>query len=415
MATQSRTITDAGPATSRWHLNLRTVGGATLAVLLLRALLQAVALCVSAYAPRTPVEQQIGIAPGDAPLGQWLRRVLAAPWMRYDANWYQRIVDHGYRAGEGTAAFHPLYPLLAMPLDRLFGMPGLGLLAVSTVACAALCVVFARYVAATQGEDLAQPATWLLLVCPPAFALLAPYSESVFLALAVGALLAMRRERWLLAGLLGALAALTRQQGLALALPLAWGVWRAHRAGRARALDGAAALLPPLGYALFVAYRALAFNDLSGLAAARGPADFVYTLLISPSAETVAAGQRIAWPWVPLAAELRLIAASPVNYYMLIDLLLGWGAALVALAALRRMDALERLYTLTIVGLALCYNNGDLSPYMALPRHMLLAFPIAIALARWAGRRMRMYLLIEVGLLFNLFLAGLFVYRGWVP
>jgi len=417
MATQPYVMAQTEPVrVSRWHMDLRSIGGATRAVLLLRIVLQVVALAVSAYAPQTALERRIAVVPGAAPLGQWLQRVIVMPWMRYDANWYQRIVDHGYRPNEGTAAFHPLYPLLATPIARLLGDPGgLALLLISTLASVALCVLFARYVAQVYGPELAQPAGWLLLVGPPAFVLLAPYSESIFLALAVAALFALQHERWWLAGLLGGLAALTRQQGLALALPLAWALLPAVRERRTHIWNGAALLLVPLGYGLVVAYRALAFGELSALAHTRGPADFLYTLLVSSSAETVAAGQRIAWPWETFAAELHLISTSANNYYMLIDLILGWAAVVIVLVGLRWMNQLDRLYAIGIVALALCYYNGDLSPYMALPRHVMLAFPLWIVLAGWAGRGLRLFALAEIGLLINLFLAGAFVYQGWIP
>jgi mannosyltransferase PIG-V len=417
MATQPYLMTQTEPASvPRWRVDLRSVGGAALAVLLLRVVLQVVALAVSAYSPQTAFERRVAVLPGGAPLGQWLQRVTVMPWMRYDANWYQRIVEHGYRPNEGTAAFHPLYPLLAAPIARLLGDHlGLALLLISTLASVALCVLFTRYVAQVYGSELAQPAGWLLLVGPPAFVLLAPYSESTFLALAMAALFALQRERWWWAGLLGGLAALTRQQGLALALPLAWALLLAVRERRARIWHGAALLLVPLGYGLVVAYRALAFNELSVLAHTRGPADFLYTLLVSPAAETVAAGQRIAWPWETFVAELHLIITSANNYYMLIDLVLGWAAVLIVLVGLRWMNRLDRLYAIGVVALALCYYNGDLSPYMALPRHVMLAFPLWIVLARWAGRGLRLFAIVEIGLLINLFLAGAFVYQGWIP
>ena len=128
------------------------------------------------------------------------------PWVRYDVRWYQQIADHGYRPGEGTAAFHPLYPLLAKLLAPLVGGNiYLALLLVSTIACTALCVVFARYVEDIHGEQFAQPAGWLLLLGPLGFILLIPYNEGLFLTLAVAMLWATARERWWLAGLFGAL------------------------------------------------------------------------------------------------------------------------------------------------------------------------------------------------------------------
>jgi Gpi18-like mannosyltransferase len=246
---------------------------------------------VSAFYPDNPLEARVGLVPGDAPVDQWLQRVLVMPWVRYDVRWYQQIADHGYQPGEGTAAFHPLYPLLAKLVASLLGgNTYLALLLVSTFACIALCVVFTRYVEDIHGEQLARSSGWLLLLGPLGFILLIPYNESLFLALAVATLWATARDRWWIAGLLGALAALTRQQGLALALPLAWALVLALRERRARAWDIGALLLVPCGYALFVFYRAITLGDLNMLAQSRDSADFLRGLLVSRSSELVLVG-----------------------------------------------------------------------------------------------------------------------------
>jgi len=88
---------------------------------------------------------------------------------------------------------------------------------------------------------------------------------------------------------------------------------------------------------------------------------------------------------------------------------------LVVLFGLRDMDMIERLYSLGVVGLALCYYIGDIEPYMALPRHIMIAFPLFIVLSRWAGRGSRLWILIQIMVLVNFFLASLFVLQGWVP
>ena len=398
---------------ARWP-GLGRLAGAALAVALLRLAYALLALPISAVFPREPLEQQVGALPGAAPLGAWLARALLAPWMRYDANLYAAIVDHGYTVAENTANFHPLYPLLAALLAPLLGGSGpLALLLVSTLATVALCVVLARYVARFAGAETADRAVLLLLLLPPGFVLLAPYTESLFLALAVGALYAMRAERWWLAGVLAALATLTRQQGVALALPLAWGAWVAARAGRARRWDVLAAGLVPAAYGAFVVYRALALGDAAVWGQASGPLDLLHKLLVSRAG--IVAGQRIAWPWELLIDEARLIARSEPNYHLLINLLLGLALAALALASLPRMHPLERLYVLGIVGLALCYYIGDIDPYMALPRHILLAFPLYTALAGRPGGGRRFWLVALPGAALNLLLLGLYVYRGWIP
>ncbi|HJZ45551.1 MAG TPA: mannosyltransferase family protein [Roseiflexaceae bacterium] len=400
----------------RGRIDLRKIKDAALVVALLRVVLGLWALPISALYPDNQLETQIGLLPGDASVGQWIQRVLVMPWVRYDVRWYYQIAEHGYRPGEGTAAFHPLYPLLARLVAPLLGGNiYLSLLLVSTCACVALCVVFTRYVEDIHGEQFAQPSGWLLLLGPLGFILLIPYNESLFLALAVGTLWATARDRWWIAGLLGCLAALTRQQGLALALPLSWALLQALRERRARISDIGALLLVPCGYGLFLLYRAIALGDLNMLAQSRDPADFLRGLLVSRSSEIVLGGQRIAWPWEPLFDQLRLIFTKPDTYDLAIDLILGWAGVLVLVFGWRRMPTHERLYSFAIVILTLCYYNGYRSPALSLPRHMLLAFPIFIVLARWAGGGRKLRLTIEVFALMNLFLAGAYVRHGWIP
>jgi hypothetical protein len=416
MATQSQTIAATDELSiHRPRIDLRQITAAALVVVVLRVALGLWVLPASAIYPDNPLEEQVGLLPGSAPVGQWLQRVSVMPWVRYDVRWYKQIAEDGYRPGAGTAAFHPLYPLLAKLIVPLVGgNTYLALLLVSTLACGALCVVFTRYVADTHGNQLAQPAGWLLLLGPLGFVLLIPYNESTYLTLAVASLWATTRGRWWLAGLLGGLAALTRQQGLALALPLAWALFVALRERRASVWDIGALLLVPLGYGLFVLYRAITLGDLNTLASAQGPADFLRGLLVSRSSEIIVTGQRLAWPWEPLIDELRLILTTAESYDLVIDLLLGWAGVLIVAFGWRLMHTQERLYCLAIVVLSLCYYNGDRSPMLSLPRHMLLAFPILIVLARWAGPGRKLRLAIEVLAFVNLFLAGAYVRHGWV-
>jgi hypothetical protein len=418
----------------RWDLriDLTTLVGVGLAVLLLRLAYGLLLLFISTVMPQTALEVAVGVVPGQAPFGDWLQRVLVMPWVRYDAWNYQRIVEHGYVISEGTAAFHPLYPLLAWPLAALTGNAPLALLLISTLATASLAALFVRYTAHFHEPVLATRATWLLLLAPPAFILLAIYNESTFLLLAVAAVWAMNERRWWLAGLLGGLAALTRQQGLALGLPLGlllltelWGQIIQERAANGRlplrlllvGLLRAAAItsLVPLGYGLFVGYRALVLGDLVGLAQADTPFAFLRALLVSSSSEQVVPGQRVAFPWEPLFAQLQRIFAEPGRYPLYIDLLLGWGLALVVLIGLQRMTPAEGWYCVGILVLSLCYYNGELSPYLSLPRHLLLAFPLYIALARWLTNVRTYRIALEVLFVVNIFLAGAYARLAWIP
>jgi hypothetical protein len=427
---------DAEPArsTKPWlRLDLTTVVGVVLTILLLRSAYGFLFLFISSMMPQTPLEVQVSVIPGQAPFAEWLQRTLILPWLRYDAWNYQRIVEHGYRLSEGTAAFHPLYALLAWPVAALTTNGPFALLLVSTLATALLIAIFVRYVARFHSEPLAQPATWLLLLVPPSFILLAIYTESTFLVFAVGSVWAMNQRRWWLAALAGALATLTRQQGLALALPLGillllelWNQVQAERNLKGtgipwrlilRGLTRTALIssLIPLAYGAFVIYRTIGLGEGTALNSADTPFQYLWSLLVSESAQHVAYGQRVAWPWEVLGDQLQLIQLYPQKYPLYIDLALGWGLAAIVLLGLPKMTLAERWYSIGILVLSFCYYNGELMPYMALPRHVMLAFPLYIVLARWLHQpRTYRYALQGFGL-FNIFLAGAYARLAWIP
>lgn len=399
----------------RNRFDLRTLLGAGFAVLILRVVFGLLALPISFYFPHTEIEEQIGLTPANASIGEWLYRWLIAPWIRYDSWNYLRIVDHGYSLTEGTASFHPLYPILVWPFAILFQNIPLALLFVSSIATIVLTVLLTRYVERFYRAEYAQPVGWLMLMNPLGFILLSPYTESTFLCFALAALWATRSERWWLAGVLGACAILTRQQGVALGLPMAWAIWLSWRSGRTAWWQASSLALLPGAYIAFIIYRAIALGDAVSWSESSSLFSFVSSLLVSSSAEQVVVGQRIAWPWEPLIGEIRQMFAAELKYPYLINIIVGWAAVFVLMFGWRLVQLQDLLYSIGVTLLTLCYYNGDLSPYLAFPRHMLLAFPISIILASWAGSTAKQRLLVEFLLVGNIFLAGAFIRHGWVP
>lgn len=146
-----------------------------------------------------------------------------APALRYDSEWYVAIARDGY---ENTIepAFFPLYPLTMRVGSEVFGnsIPTIGVIGVlvSLVAFAATLLAFYRLSAIELGEGAAGRAAALLAFFPTAMFFSAVYTESLFLALEIGALLAARRQRWAWAGVLAALGSATRNSGFILLLPL---------------------------------------------------------------------------------------------------------------------------------------------------------------------------------------------------
>ena len=195
-----------------------------------------------------------------------LTQALADPVLgalaRWDAAWYLRIADSGYAGSEPRAAFFPLYPVLIRALGTLGGGSNAALLVASyAIALAAFVAALAllhRLVALELGRRLARPTLVLLAVFPAAVFFGAPYSESLFLLLAVGAFYAARTERWAWAGAAVMAAAATRSAGLLLLAPLLM-LWWDSRGRRPR--DATWLLLAPLGVAAYAAWLGLAEGD----------------------------------------------------------------------------------------------------------------------------------------------------------
>jgi hypothetical protein len=202
---------------------------------------------------------------------------LLAPLARWDSVWYLRIADSGYggnaslRSGHRPllahdsaprAAFFPLYPLLVRAVGTLFGGSNGALLVaaylVSLAAFLAALVLLYRLTELELGRPLARPTLLLLAVFPAALYFGAPYSESLFLLLAVGAFYAARTDRWAWAGACACLASATRSAGLLLLLPLAL-IWWSSRPRRPR--DAAWLALAPVGVAAYAAWLGFVEGD----------------------------------------------------------------------------------------------------------------------------------------------------------
>src|SRR5207245_4563456 len=123
-------------------------------------------------------------------------------WQRWDTLWYQHIAEHGYSATDGSLEFFPLFPLLSKLVSpAVAGQTVLAMLIVSTIAFAGAMFLLHRLAAVDAG---ARTAPWTVLAValfPTGFFLLAPYTESLFLAFSAGTFVALRADRPWLAGL----------------------------------------------------------------------------------------------------------------------------------------------------------------------------------------------------------------------
>ena len=214
---------------------------------------------------------------GQPHLTQGISGALLEPWQRFDTLHYLRIADEGY-AHEADSVFPPLYPLAARLLGYLFGGTTAGRLWAATLISNAAFIGLLIMLFIMTAHDLEQKSATRALIYltffPTGFFLLAPYTESLFIFLALAALWSARHNgRFLLAGCLGLLASLTRLTGWILVIPLAYEWWRqwgkpylAQRRNPNQEnphpvkrfyllLNGVAVGLPGVGTAVFLAYR----------------------------------------------------------------------------------------------------------------------------------------------------------------
>jgi hypothetical protein len=305
-------------------------------------------------------------------------------WANWDGAWFVQIARHSYATRDGAAAFYPLYTGLLALLGRAFGGRYVAAGVVLSLAAAAASFVLLRRLAALElGEDAARRATVLLAVFPLSFFLQAVYSESIFLALAVGAFLAARTGRWTLAGAAAAAAFLARPAAVALWAGLLVLAWQAPRRGRALSRIGPA----PLAFALFPLLLWLQVGDPLAFARAerywhREPSPLGPLGGVADGAAAAARGLRDlvaphqASNWVfPANLDVRHAAAVNVQGFLFLVVFL-----VLTVLVWRRLGAAYGTFAALALALPLAAPWSVL-PLMSLPRFGLVVFPFYLVLA----------------------------------
>lgn len=345
-----------------------------------------------------------------------LARLLVAPWYNYDAVYYVQIASSGYKSGEITSGFHPLYPWIASVLTLVIREPLVSLMLVSSVAGLLLSAVFYRLARLDYDQNTSWNATALLLCWPSALAIFLPYTEALFLLLAVSCLFAARRRHFWLSGLAAGLAALTRQHGILLALPIAWEIWEAADRDWSKLVGSwrvvPAIILAPAGYAAWIAYRAIAINDvrpdLSNLQT------FIFSVMVSPTAHTIYQDQYFMWPWQALLKAISVLWKGESHWTAWGDI--SMAAVFVALLIFSwgKLRTSYRIYSVAVVLLALSLHTGVINPYISLPRRLLPAFPVFIAVAAHYQFKRPAFVLGALALCQALLLCS-YVWETWIP
>lgn len=333
-----------------------------------------------------------------------LGNALVAPGARWDAVWYLAIAHDGYR-DPARAAFFPLYPLLLATVSELVRSPVVAGLVVSLAAFGVALYLIHRLVSIELGGDTARLTVMLVAVFPTAYCFSAVYSESLFLALSVGAMYAARVDRWVLAGLAGGLAAASRSAGIVLLVPLALMYLHGprgraeHAAPRGRGLRPAYPLrrdalwlaLVPLGLVAFMGYLAASGADPMApfdaqavwLRQFAGPFGGAWdgSVAAFDGARQLLSGSRTPVYFSIAAGDPFVIGAQNLLLFASLAFALAG-----TIGALRRLPFAYGAYLVVALAIPLSYPVVA-QPLMSLPRFLAVLFPLHMWLALWARER----------------------------
>jgi hypothetical protein len=332
------------------------------------ALIVLAAIAAGLFPAREAVNVPGWIAP---PLGHGWHGVFTA-FERQDALWFLRLATTGYSAGDASAAFFPLYPLVVRAVSWVVGgRPLLAATLVSNVAFFGSLLVLYDLTVREFSEGVARKSIVYLAIFPTAFFFFAPYSESLFLLLSLMAFREARRDRWASAAAAGALAALTRSIGVVLA-PALFMMALERRDERGplwpRIVAAVAVLLGPLAY---VAWWGVAHGDT-----------------LAPIHAQVNWQREGAFPLATLWNGLKLAAGVGVTdpNYWLIDFLVVSVVVVAIVAGFRCLPLPYLVYALGSILIPLSYPFPP-RPLLSMPRFVVVIFPAFWVMADAVERR----------------------------
>ncbi len=332
---------------------------------------------------------------GIQPILEGPQASLLGIWQRWDAIHYIRIVQGGYSSPELTA-FFPAFPLLGYLLHNLIGLDAtLSLIIIDNLSLILALSIFYQLICLDFPIPIAKRSVVLLMVFPTAFFLLAPYAESLALALVLMTFWYARRSRWILATLAGIGAGLTHPSTFPLTFGLAWIAWQElrNRTSPTNWLSLIGISGPILGAGGFLLWRANQGFD-------------PYTKVQSEF------GWRTQWPWETFSEIPQLLQSD----YFWIS---GWINLLIFILILicvywvaQSVHTSYGVYYITLI-LFFLSTSREMEPFASWGRHALLLFPAFLVISSWISGKKRGYYLIFAFAGLQAFLAGLFFMWIW--
>jgi hypothetical protein len=317
-------------------------------------------------------------------------------WNRWDADQYLKLAKFGYTSTSNWKAwFYPLYPWCIRAVAFFNGNYLVSALLVSLIALIIAALLLRRLVQIDFSAEVALRSVWFFLIFPTAYFLHAPYTEGLFLALALGSILAARKDRWWLAGTLGALSWMTRANGIVLLPTLAveagYQFWKTKR----WSWRWAWIALVPLGFAVYLFINWHVTGD--PFAAFRMRSQMSYILLD--------------WPWRGIRGAIGIMIGWKPGDAEIVGTQEFVFAMTGLICAVASWIKLRPVYAMYITVSWLMFASTTFMESM--PRYTLTMFPIFILFGLLGENRFWCVAITVWSLLFLALFTSLFTRGGW--
>ena len=306
-----------------------------------------------------------------------------------DTAHYMAIAKQGY--AEESPAFFPLWPIVI----RMFGANPYIAKIIASFLTLGFLYVFMLLIKQLGFLKNSRESILAFLIFPASFMLVAPFSEPLYILLAVFTFLFGEKKRFTLAAVFAALASATRPAGIFLSVYLFLKLLQVQGFRR----YAWTLLIAPLGLVLYALFLQISFGDWSLFY--KGHAGWGRSLsfgslqnLISEQGEII---RQIFGPVKPV--PINFIQFALIPFFLII-----------ATFAFKKLKKPLWMYCVLTIALPLASGSS-----MSIPRFFLSAFPLFIPLGYLLNKnRMIFYLYLFLGLFFQSLLILRFLNFEWV-
>ena len=317
-------------------------------------------------------------------------------WNRWDAILYQHLAQFGYSSSDAIKAWlYPLFPWCTRGVAWLSGNYLASAFIVSGFASVAAAVLLRRIVQLDYSVAVARRAVWFFLIFPTTYFLHIGYTESLFLALALGSIMAARQKYWSIAGLLGALSWMTRPNGIILIPTLAVEAVHQYIATKRWQWRWLWIAIVPAGFAIYLFINWRVTGNPFGFFEVRKPLF----------------GMSASWPWVGIHQAILINLQRPPNEAEMIGAEELYFVVLGFVCMIASWIKLRPLYAMWITGNWFLVTSATF--LVSMPRYSLTMFPIFILFALLAKNRFWYAAITVWSLLFLALFTSLFVRGQW--